>query len=211
MKEEINYTKENIFTYNEKLKKLIGLIKIGSISLLIVLALIFILFLRDSNAYLIVFFKDIISNVYFEISRGTLIGSIYGSLFGGLFFIFLPIEVLFVNFLENNNPYLLITIYMIFLSTSYFINYFIGLKFGKIVKNMIGAEKFYETKGIVNKYGKIAIFVFNVLPFPSQQLSAILGVFKYNKTRFYTFFFLGQIVKYILMTIAILAFNIKIF
>ena len=56
-------------------------------------------------------------------------------------------------------------------------------------------KKFYKTKGILNRYGSLAVFSFNALPLPSQLLSVILGVFRYNKTRFYVFFLSGQAVK----------------
>ena len=70
------------------------------------------------------------------------------------------------------------------------------LKLSGISKKLISPKKFYRLKGLTNKYGALTIFFFNALPLPSQLLSVILGVFRYNKTRFYVFFLFGQIVKY---------------
>ena len=55
----------------------------------------------------------------------------------------------------------------------------------------------------MNKYGATVIFGFNALPMPSQPLAAILGVVKYNKTRFYVLFITGQLAKYIVIAISL--------
>ena len=93
-------------------------------------------------------------------------------------------------------PFMLVGIYLFGLVLSYTINYYLGMRLANLVQKAITPKKFYKIKGIINKYGVGAIFVFNVLPLPSQPLSAILGVFKYNKTKFYVFFVLGQLIKY---------------
>ena len=73
------------------------------------------------------------------------------------------------------------------------------IKKGKHLK-LISPKKFYKLKGLLNKWGSLAVLLFNATPLPSQHLSVILGVFRYNKTRFYVFVFLGQLIKYLYIT-----------
>ncbi len=188
-----NFSESGLFEYNGLRKYLLGLLQIIGLSLIGLMIVLYFIFFKDMALFN--FFEGIISSIYNEITSSSLLGVVYASFVGGLFFVFLPLEVLFGVFIRNNNPWAVFFIFLFGLCVSYGADYFIGLKFGKFVKHLIGAEKFYETKGILNKYGKFAIFFFNVLPLPSQQLAAILGVFKYNKARFYTFFLIGQVTK----------------
>jgi len=199
-----NFSKEELFEYSIRKKKLIGIIQISLVVLSIVLIGLYFLFLKNVDFILFNYVEAIVKFIFSEISKGTLLGAFYSTLFGGLFFVTIPNELLFMTiYLGKNNPFMLLSVYLIGLSISYMINYFVGLKFAKLVKHLIPPEKFYQAKGALNRYGKLGIFVFNVLPLPSQQLTAILGVFKYNKARFYTFFLLGQAVKYIFLIYAV--------
>jgi membrane protein YqaA with SNARE-associated domain len=132
-----------------------------------------------------------------------LLGAFYTSLFGGLFFVFLPMEAVYIRYLKSGfSPFLIILVYVGGFLFSYTANYYIGLKLNNVSKKIISPKKFYKIKGIINRYGAWAIFGFNVLPLPSQPLSTILGVFRYNKKRFYLFFLLGQLIKYTAITVA---------
>ena len=113
-------------------------------------------------------------------------------------------EAVFLTFLKAGySPFILVGIYVFGMIIAYTINYYLGMRLATITQKTITPQKFYKIKGIINKYGVLAIFLFNVLPLPSQPLSAILGVFKYNKAKFYTFFILGQITKYTIIVIAV--------
>lgn len=197
--EKLIFKENSIFEYNNLRKELIGIIQIIVYTILVLLVLSYFIFFKNSDFFIFQGVRYFVTAIYTQIQAGTLLGSFYTACFGGLFFIFLPNEIIFTTFLGKNNPYLILLIFLIGLSCSYWANYYIGLKFAKVVKHIIKAENFYKTKGIINKYGKAAIFLFNVTPLPSQQLTAVLGVFKYNKARFYTFFLAGQTIKYILI------------
>ena len=54
---------------------------------------------------------------------------------------------------------------------------------------------------MLNKYGALTVLVFNATPLPAQALAVILGAFRYNKTRFYVLFLLGQLIKYAGITV----------
>jgi len=199
LKKHIRFRENRIFRYNRWNKKSFG---ISVFVLIFVIALLGItyFFLRDSDIFIFKFLNFIITHFTHHIGGGSLLGVFYAGAVGGLFLVSIPMEILFIKFLKIGHPFLIMLLfYIIGIFIAYSINYFIGLKLSKFSKKLISPKKFYKIKGLTNKYGALAVFVFNVLPLPSQILSVILGVFRYNKTRFYIFFLSGQIIKYIII------------
>ena len=191
------FAKDKIFSYNHDQKIISALILIGSLTFLIAFFLFYFFSLKYKEFIVIQIINGIFSHISLHISAATLLGVLYGSAFGGLFFVFIPTEAIFVSFLRGgHNPILVLLIFLSGFVISYTFNYFIGMKLTNLSKMLITPKKFYSTKGIMNRYGNLAIFALNALPLPSQPLATILGVFKYNKTKFYTFFLLGQFSKY---------------
>lgn len=171
-------------------------------SLFALFVIYYILILRSSDFFLVKIINTIFSHVGNNLGKLTLLGAVYAAFFGGLFFITLPIEAIFIAFLHSEfHPFLVMSLFVGGLFVSYSIDYLIGYKLSNFSKKLIPPKKFYKTKNLINKYGPVAIFVINVLPLPSQILATVLGVFKYNRTRFYIFFLSGQITKYVLITI----------
>lgn len=200
------FTKANMFAYNFHKKSrfifysvLIGILIVG-------IAIWYILYLKNSNFFIIKGISTFVSHVANNIKSFNALGSFYTTLFGGLFFIPTPIELLFIAALKIGKitPVILIALYLAGLIISFTLNYFIGMKLSNISKKIIGAKKFYKIKGLLNKYGMGTIFVFNVLPLPAQPLATILGVFRYNKSKFYLMFILGQMIKYTVITLGYL-------
>ncbi|MBW2996551.1 VTT domain-containing protein [Candidatus Woesearchaeota archaeon] len=195
------FGESKIFKYNRFYKTSFGAGVIIAGSFLVLLIISF-LFLKDSNLWLFKNLNLLITHFTKHIAGASLLGALYTTMIGGLFFLSVPIELLFIKFFNSGKPVMIILLfYFIGLFISYSINYFIGLKLSGVSKKLISPKKFYKLKGILNKYGALAVFVFNAVPLPSQIFAAILGVFRYNKTRFYVFFLLGQLTKYIGMII----------
>lgn len=197
------FTTDEIFSYNLGKKKLfaLSLFLIGFIVIAIILVYLF--FLRYVDFFIINGIEKFIVNISSNISSGSLVGALYASLFGGLFFIFMPMEAVFIKFLNGGtNPLLVVLIYIFGFFISFTINYYIGMRLANITRKIITAKKFYNIKVKINRFGGWAIFLFNLIPLmPAQPLSAIIGVFKYNKTKFYVAFISGQLIKYILIVI----------
>ncbi|MBR9691878.1 VTT domain-containing protein [Candidatus Woesearchaeota archaeon] len=205
-KKSINFRENRIFLYNRLGKRSFG-IGVIVLGLLIVLLGVSYFFLKDSDIFIFKFMNMMISHFSYHIGGSSLLGVFYTTLIGGLFFVSIPLELLFIKFLKTGHYFLIIMLfYFIGLLISYSINYFIGLKLSKVSKKLISPKKFYKIKGLTNKYGALAVFFFNALPLPSQLLAVVLGVFRYNKTRFYIFFLLGQLVKYLIISIVFLFF-----
>ncbi len=192
------FSESDMYSYNSKNKKLFGIYLIMGIIIALIIFVYYIMFLKNSDNFFVNAINSVVVNIATNINSGSLLGLFYASTFGGLFFIVFPLEIAFIKSLTVGglNPVYMIMVYVVGLLISFTIDYYIGLKFSGLSKKLIGPKKFYKIKGLLNKYGAGAIFVFNALPLPAQALTAILGVFRYNKTRFYVFFLTGQIIKY---------------
>lgn len=198
------FDKDSVFEYNygRKIRFIIYLLMI--IALLIASLIYYYFFLRNMDNFFVNTINAVVNHISGNIAdSGSLLGAFYTTAIGGLFFIPVPIELTFLASLGAGiNPIFLILIYTFGLILSFTVNYKIGEKLSEFSKKIITPKKFYKIKVSVNKYGIITIFIFNLFPLPAQPLSAILGVFRYNKTKFYLAFISGILLKFIIMVIA---------
>ena len=202
----LSFRENRIFSY-ARLNKIGFGVFVILLAVLVVLLAVTYFFQRNSDIWIFKVMNIVITNISSNISSVSPLGILYTSLIGGLFFVYIPLEVLFIKFLKAGNPILIIFLfYFLGLIVSFTINYYAGFKLSGLSKRIISPKKFYKTKGILNRYGALAIFVFNATPLPAQLLTVVLGVFRYNKTRFYIFFLLGQLAKYIAIAIFIMFF-----
>ena len=189
---------DEIVEVNALKKRVSGIVTIGIVLFIISIIIIYIVFLRKSTIFQDTFIASFLSHVGSNIASFNLLGAFYIALFGGLFFIFVPMEVYFINALRYNNPLLLFLVFITGILVSYSADYFIGIRISKLAKKSVSPKKFYKIKSLLNKFGRVGIFAASAIPFlPSQQTSFILGVFRYNRTRFFMLTFAGQIVKYL--------------
>lgn len=131
-----------------------------------------------------------------DIKNATPIGLFYMSFVGNLLFIPLPFEIPFFIGLTKGNDFLLSFFLVIAgLIPSLAIDYIIGKKISRFVFTFMSTKKIYKAKRWVNKFGAYAIFVFNLFPLPSNELTFALGIAKYNITRMFVFTLLGTVIK----------------
>jgi membrane protein DedA with SNARE-associated domain len=200
MKETRDIYKENniIIEVNSLKKKMegFGAIALGLFILLIIIT--YLTFLRKLDFFQDTIITTFLRHISSHVTSFNLLGSFYIALFGGLFFIFMPMEAYFVNSLRYNHPALLFIVFLTGMLISYSLDYIIGMKLSKISRKVVSPKKFYKIKSYINKYGKMAIFLANLIPFlPSQQITFISGVFRYNKMRLFVFTISGQVIKMI--------------
>ncbi|MCA9477583.1 MAG: VTT domain-containing protein [Nanoarchaeota archaeon] len=199
----MDFSPDVMFDYNLKEKRRFAYTTFAVLGLILIIAILYILVLQNTDIALITAIKKGILHIINNIKDKTLLGVFYASSIGGLFFVTISLEAVFLTFLKAGfPPAVLVGMYLFGLTISYTINYYLGMRLASLSQKAITPQKFYKIKGVLNKYGVMAIFFFNVLPLPSQPLSAILGVFKYNKAKFYAFFLLGQTIKYSVMVLA---------
>jgi len=197
VKGENRMSKQNMFAYNRGKKRRFAFYSLLVLVLALLIITSYIIYLKDSNLFFVKGINTGFSHVAYHLSATTLLGSFYAPFFGGLFFVPVPLELIFLSFLKAGHlPWLLVLLYLLGLFISYTFNYFIGGMFTETSKKIISYKKFYKIKGFINRYGSGGIFLFNVLPLPSQPLSAILGVFRYNRYKFYLYSMGGQLIKY---------------
>jgi len=203
----ITFREDRIFRYDRFNKIGFSLSLIVTIAAIITLVITY-FFLRNTDIYIFQLINSVITHFSSQVGGATPLGMLYTTLFGGLFFLSVPLEVLFIKFLNAGHPIIILFLfYFIGLIVSFTANYYIGYKLSSLSKRLISPKKFYKAKGLLNRYGAWAVFGFNALPVPATQMFiVVLGVFRYNKTRFYVFFLLGQLVKYIAITLFILLF-----
>lgn len=195
---ETESLKNTIQEYDKANKIREGIIKIAIISVLS--ALIIAHFLGITKGTII---ESIINSLGSQFNATNLNNVFFVGLIGGLFFLSVPLEALFITAIINihTNPVAIMFAMMLGLSISYTINYVMGKYMSGIATKLVSPKKFYKIKVLLNKYGKGLIFLFNVLPLPSQILTFICGVFKYNKTRYFSIWGAGWLIKLSLIII----------
>ena len=189
--------KNCVMKVNVRQKELNVVFLIGAIFFISLMLVLYLTTFKEMQLFTDSFLSSFIKHIGQHLASSSLLGSFYVGVFGGLFFIPTPIELIAMRAINQNSyPILVIGFLFIGLLISYSINYIIGLKLSNIARKLISIKRFYQLKTFVNRYGKYGVLFFNALPLPSQQLTFVLGVFRYNKTRLFVFTLIGQIIKY---------------
>lgn len=120
---------------------------------------------------------------------------------GYLFFMLMPVELLFTYYLvENFNIPILLVTALITAIVAEIIDYFIGyLVSGHVINKLIGEIRYRKTRKYIDKYGNLAVFVFNVLPLSSSVLSLVAGILRYKFRNFLIYSLSGLFIKYIVI------------
>ncbi|MFO7710232.1 MAG: VTT domain-containing protein [Candidatus Woesearchaeota archaeon] len=194
----------DMFIYGATRKRLQPLYIMFTFLLLFFIAAIGLFIFWGSNPFSGTIFEIIFLHVKAHVSTLSYLGVFYVTFFGGFFFLSVPIEVFFVGALNNHNPFLLIPIALAGASISYTIDYLLGYKLATLSRRLIPIKKFYKIKSLVNRRGLIAILFFNIIGVGSQQMTFVLGVFRYNRTRLFIATLIGQLIKFIGLSLLIL-------
>ena len=122
---------------------------------------------------------------------------------GYLFFLFMPVEVAFVYYLQGDISVLALN--AVAIGTAVFsqsIDYSIGLLVSsRFIDNLIGRKRYMKAEKYIEKYGNVIIFVFNALPFSSDVISLAAGILRHRIIDTLTCTVLGLVVKYIALTL----------
>jgi uncharacterized membrane protein YdjX (TVP38/TMEM64 family) len=196
--------KNNIFEYGELSKKKSGIWLIFVVMTILVLIIIYLAYLKNLDFIKNSFINHFVVHIVSQVSQTNYLGSFYIAFVGGLFFIYMPIEALFYRALFiNESVFVVLVLFMLGLTISYSLDYYIGKNFSLVFKKFVSPKQFYKMKGYINKYGAFAVFFINALPFlPSQLTTFMLGVFRYNKYRLFIFAFSGWLLKLLVLIIS---------
>ncbi len=132
---------------------------------------------------------------YGEISSGSFVGIFYISFMSTLFFLFIPIEGVFISYIMAGvSPTIIIGSYFLGSFCGVSINYWIGYFTGKwgLEKVLKGNHETYQ--GHVKKLGGSMVFFSNLLPLP-EALNVVYGGFRYPFFKFIAIAMLGKMLK----------------
>ena len=120
---------------------------------------------------------------------------------GYLFFILMPVEILFTYYLvEDFNITILFIAALVAAFVAQVIDYIFGyLISSQVIHNMIGERRFNKANKYIDKYGCLGIFIFNLFPLSSSVLSLAAGMVRYRFRNFMLYSFAGLLTKYIII------------
>jgi len=122
---------------------------------------------------------------------------------GYLFFLFMPVEIAFVYYLQGDIS--IPALIAVAIGTALFsqaIDYSIGLLMSnRFIDNLIGRKRYIKAEKYIERYGNVTIFVFNALPLSSPVISLAAGMLRHRITDTLIFTVLGLVVKYLAMTL----------
>jgi membrane protein DedA with SNARE-associated domain len=122
---------------------------------------------------------------------------------GYLFFLFMPVEIAFVYYLQGDINVLAIN--AVALCTALFsqsIDYTIGfLVSNRFIDNLVGRNRYEKAEEKILKYGNLTIFVFNALPLSSPVISLAAGMLRHRIRDTLICTVLGLMVKYLALTL----------
>lgn len=122
---------------------------------------------------------------------------------GYLFFLLMPVEILFTYYLiEDVNIIVLLILALVTAIVAQIIDYLIGyLVSNKVIHNLIGEKKYNRSRKYIDKYGNLAVFVFNFLPLSSSVLSLVAGMLRFKFRNFVIYSLMGLSLKYFVIVL----------
>lgn len=122
---------------------------------------------------------------------------------GYLFFLLMPVELLFVFYAALESNMLLLLLFALTTAMlAQIIDYAIGnLVSSRIIDRLIGRKRYQRSKKYIRKYGNATIFVFNLTPLSSPILSLAAGMVRYRFWNFIAYSFAGLFFKYLAITL----------
>jgi len=115
------------------------------------------------------------------------------------FFVFMPIEFLLPIYLSQGvNPFILFLISLITAFLALLLDYGVGyLLSRKVIYDLIGKKRYDKYNLQLDKYGKLLIFAFSLLPLPSPIVILIAGTLRCCLKDAMIYSFLGLSIKYL--------------
>ncbi|MFP4401847.1 MAG: YqaA family protein [Candidatus Nanoarchaeia archaeon] len=145
-----------------------------------------------------------LASLFSEVLREWHLKTLRGLLFIGflstLFFVSIPSELLFLQYVMSDNYIILIVLLLVIANcVAMFVNYIIGLILGRKLLQLWLKQKFYKYEQIVNRWGGIILILGNILPSPIEFISIIYGTSKYPILKYLYFVGIARAIKYSLL------------
>lgn len=138
-----------------------------------------------------------------EVEARSLLGLLYASFFGSLFFISLPVEVIFLYYLGLNYYFIqVMTIVLLGNIVGMVLNYGCGWLIGERVVQFFMRKSYPKFKAKINRAGVFIILIGNIIPFPIEPFAVFLGAVRYPFRKFIAYTIIGKVVKFVLLWLA---------
>jgi len=126
----------------------------------------------------------------------------YAVFLGSLFFIVFPLEIIYLYYLYGGyNVFEIAGIYLVASVLGLLLDYLIGLLFGERILRYLFKDKLDKFQALGQKYGGFFVFIGNMLIFPIQYFSLLLGSLRYSFKKFLFYTIVGIIIKLVILTL----------
>ncbi len=181
--------KEFVFETREHIKPRVYALL--SIACLVLLLVGYFLYVSSTDAGFS--FRELVP----DFDRLTPVTLFYSGIMSGLFFVPVPLEFAYIAGVRAGSPVIESTLAVIAgFVIGNLISYVAGWKLSRFALHLVSAKKLYGLRRKVNTYGGYAVFLFNVIPAPSPQLTFGLGMARYNMARLFTWLVVGNLIKF---------------
>jgi membrane protein DedA with SNARE-associated domain len=118
---------------------------------------------------------------------------------GYLFFLLMPVEVLLPYYMaEGHRGEILIALAVVTALAAQVIDYGIGRLLAEpVTRNIIGQRRYERFSRWVERWGSLAIFVFNLFPLSSPNMLLVAGMTRFGPVRTFGYSALGLVLKYV--------------
>ncbi len=147
-----------------------------------------------------------IMHLIYHVQTGSELGVFYLFLFSSLFFLPVPLEALYLNFLRSLPFERIFVIAVAGIVLGQVINYWLGRMFGFIFREWVRKSARRSIRHKLDNHGILAILAVHIIPFPFQIFNLISGVFRYKFFKWLLFVIIGLTIKHLLMYWIFLAF-----
>lgn len=142
----------------------------------------------------------VIVHIKTEIASGSLLGFAYLNLVVGLFFVSVPVEIIFLAYLAfGHNPLYLAIISIVTAIIAQTFNYLVGFVLGKRLLAIIFKKKYGNIRRNIDLYGGVLIIVGNAFPLPMELGTVFLGATRYSFKKMIFYTLIGRTAKYFLL------------
>lgn len=134
-----------------------------------------------------------------EVAARSLLGLFYVSFFGALFFLPLPVEGVFIFYLTvtEHSPVLIIAMALAGNLLGLAVDYYTGRLIGPRLLHWFMKDRYERFSHRLNRAGGFLILIGNIIPFPIEPLTLVLGATRYGFMRLLLYSALGKIVKFL--------------
>ena len=141
------------------------------------------------------------AHIYSEIKLKSVLGVFYSFGIYSLFFLPLPLEIFYINFLQQGMWIVAIfPLTLLGIIAGQIVNYSLGRFFGFLFLYFIKKKTRRKIKEKLDKYSAYAVLIAHVLPFPFQIFNLVAGAMKFKFAKWLTFMTLGLAIRFVIVS-----------